>query len=152
MTTLSSILRWVLAAVGCVAFALGFATLALLSPWGWNHRGVCETNFESVEAALAPFDLLRAAPPGAIPLGSPGRSCDDHHAAVSRTYLPPNGSRAGVEAFYQCLAARHGWQPHPHDPECMVKEVDGTEVEFDVWFDPESTENTYTVTASTWPC
>ncbi|MCA2188660.1 hypothetical protein [Nonomuraea cavernae] len=149
-----------LVAVAGLLVVAGLAAGPLISEL-WEHRRVCSKNYDSVEAALASFDVLDAAPTGAAPTGERDRGCtdtDDHHATISRSYRLPgqHGSPKDVESFYQDLALRNDWTLLPtegsaDEPRCMVKEVEGAEVSLNLWFDPES-EDTFEVSASTWPC
>ncbi|MFC4006698.1 hypothetical protein ACFOY2_05665 [Nonomuraea purpurea] len=152
---------WVFIVVASLLALAGLAATPLLSE-AWEHGRICEENFDSIETALTSFNVLDAAPADATPNGERDRSCtdtDDHHASISRSYRPAgqHGSREHVESFYRDLALHNGWEllsvGHSADgPTCMVKEVDGTEVHLEVWFDPESEDTSYMVSASTWPC
>ncbi|MEU7458085.1 hypothetical protein [Streptosporangium roseum] len=133
----------------------GLAAAPLISEI-WEHRRVCGEYYDNIEAALASFDVLDAAP-----VGEPDRSCtdtDDHHATISRSYRLPgqHGSPKDIGSLYRDLALRNGWKLlHPggstDEPGCMVKEVEGAEVSIEVWSHPDS-EDTYEVSATTWPC
>ncbi|MFF5210301.1 hypothetical protein [Streptosporangium sp. NPDC000396] len=153
-------------ALGCslmvVASFLAVAGLvaAPLIGGSGEHRRVCGENYDRIEAALASFDALNA-----IPAGKPDRSCtdtDDHHATISRSYYLPeqHGSPKDVGSLYRDLALRNGWKLLPTEgstegsagePRCMVKEVEGVEVNLEVWSASKS-KDTYEVSASTWPC
>ncbi|MEV4174251.1 hypothetical protein [Nonomuraea sp. NPDC049709] len=151
------VVRWILIVGLGLTVLIGIASIPLLSDV-WEHRRVCEANFDSVESALVLFDILDTAPAGTAPEGERDRSCtdpDDHHASISRSYrlLGQTVSRQVVEGFYRDLALSKGWKSHSFQgPSCMVMEVEGTEIGLDVWFDPESDDSSYTVSASTWPC
>ncbi|WP_219470352.1 hypothetical protein [Nonomuraea rhizosphaerae] len=121
-----------------------------------EHRSICGAQYDSVEAALTSFDVLDAAPAGAVAAGGRDRDCgdtDDHHATISRSYRTPrqDGSPGGIESFYRNLALRNGWRLLPAQGECVVKDVENTQVNLVVWVDPQR-RDTYEVSASTWPC
>ncbi|MEU8380241.1 hypothetical protein [Streptosporangium sp. NPDC048865] len=155
------VLRGLLTVAACLTVVAGIAALPLISEI-WEHRRVCAANYDSIEAALTPFDLLDAAPAGATSDGERGHECgdtDDHHATVSRHHRPPEryGSREDIESFYRDLALRNGWRL-PSDEEsaggsgCVVKEAGNAGINFEVRFAPDSEDGSYIVSASTWPC
>ncbi|WP_189244177.1 hypothetical protein [Planobispora rosea] len=149
-------------ALGCllvvVAGVVVWGTIPVLVIFGdaWEHRSVCDAQYEAVEAALKPVNLLDAAPPGAIPGQELYRSCDDpddHHAMISRFYSLSGQSRSpeDIQSFYRDLALFNGWEftsaGDPGDePSCILK----GNINFEVSFDSES--DSYIVSASTWPC
>ncbi|MGR6918961.1 hypothetical protein ACU635_32340 [[Actinomadura] parvosata] len=141
-----------------VVLVLGGAAASPFLAESVEHERVCGSLFGSVDAALESFDVLGAAPAGAVAQGGRERSCtdtDDHHASVGRSYrlASGQGSPGQVESFYHDLAVRHGWRPIPGggDDGCVVKEAGGAEVSLNVRFDPEAA-GVYAVSASTWPC
>ncbi|MGP4104965.1 hypothetical protein [Nonomuraea sp. KM90] len=154
---MKKVVRWILVVGVGLLVLIGVALLPLLSDV-WEHRRICEANYESVETALVSFNILDTAPAGIEPEGERDRSCtdtDDHHATISRSYRLSGqaDSQRVVEDFYRGLALGKGWKPYSiAESTCMVMEVDGTEISLDVWFDPESDGTSYTVSASTWPC
>ncbi|MFF5249152.1 hypothetical protein ACFY3V_33155 [Streptosporangium sp. NPDC000095] len=156
------VLGWLLMAVAVFLVMAGLAAAPLIFGIG-EHRRACGRYYDSIEAALAPFDILDAAPAGVTSDGERDRDCtdtDDHHATISRFYRTSgqHGSRENIESFYRDLALRNGWKlssggDPAAEPRCVVKEEPmGAEVSLEVWFDPESKDTSYIVSASTWPC
>lgn len=152
------VLGWLLMVGGGLLVLVGIAAIPLLAEVV-GHARICGANDDSVEAALTPIDILDAAPAGAVPVGERDHSCtdpDDHHASISRAYRLPgqNGSRGQTESFYRDLALRNGWkllsvEDAGGGPRCVVREADGAEVVLDVSF---TSDTSYEVSASTWPC
>ncbi|MER5644857.1 hypothetical protein [Streptosporangium sp. NPDC002524] len=166
VSILKRVLGWVLLVVAIFMVFAGLAAVPLISDV-WEHRRVCGENYESIEAALTPSDLLEAAPAGAVPDEERDRDCtdtDDHHATISRFYhfSRQNGSREDIDSFYRDLALRNGWKLSPGEGptgevRCVAKESEGAEINFEVSFgsEPEDTsseDTSYIVRASTWPC
>lgn len=145
-----------------VASSLVVAGLAApLISGGWEHRRACDENYDRVESALTSFDVPDATPAGVALDGERDRECpdtDDHHATVGRSYRlsGQHSSPKDIESFYRDLALRNGWKLLPTEGSadkrrCMVKEVKDAEVSLEVRFDPDS-DDTFEVSASTWPC
>ncbi|WP_431894676.1 hypothetical protein [Nonomuraea sp. bgisy101] len=123
-------------------------------------EGRCGEEYDRIDEALVPFDILDARPPGAVPHGERGSGCDtdDYFASVDRSYRPARQqtSQEDVVSYYRAIALRHGWQVvsgegSPDGEECVVKGVEGSQVQMSVWFPPDAGGD-YSVSVSTWPC
>ncbi|MBB5136615.1 hypothetical protein HNP84_006366 [Thermocatellispora tengchongensis] len=144
------------------ALGLAFLTLsgiAVLAPL-WAQTGRCGEEYDRINRALAGFDILAVAPPGAVPRGERTASCDtdDYFASIGLSYRPDrrHDSLQEVETFYRSAALRHGWkivpaEDSPNGEECVIKEVAGDPVNLSVWFPPDAAGD-YDVSVSTWPC
>jgi hypothetical protein len=81
-----------------------------------------------MEEALAPFDILNAHPPGAVPRGKRDSGCDtdDYSASVDQAYRPAGRppSQEDVRSHYRALALRQGWRvavsEESSEGECVV--------------------------------
>ncbi|WP_141703534.1 hypothetical protein [Planobispora rosea] len=149
--------------LGCllmvVAGAVVLGTIPALVIFGeaWEHRSVCNAQYETIEAAMKSVNLLDATPPGAVPDQELYRSCtdpDDHHATISRYYSLTGQHRSpeDIQSFYRDLALLNGWElvsaGDPDDePSCILKGTLNFEVSF-----PSELKDTYSVSVSTWPC
>lgn len=70
---------------------------------------------------------------------------------------PPGRFSRGEAACLSAPACRTafvytGLDRSPYEPRCVVKEAEDAEGNLEVWFDPESEDTSYIVSASTWPC
>ncbi len=141
-----------LAVIGVVTFPAFSYVMA--------NRSECGEEYNIIDKALASFDILNARPPGAVPRGERGSSCDtdDYFASVSRSYRPTKQQTLeDVQSYYRAIALQQGWkvvvssEEFSDGEDCVVKAIEGSQVNLSVWFPPEA-KGDYHVSVSTWPC
>ncbi|GAA4085424.1 hypothetical protein [Nonomuraea soli] len=153
-----SVIKGAVVAIGALTMLAGILALPVVLYLGNNYLK-CASQQDAADAALEEGDLTRPQLPGAVPLGARDADCesDDHWVSVTRRFrLPRETPSAHVVAHHQRLAARHGWRlvrsEGDEAQECLVKEVDGTEVILTIFPEGEPTTREYSVSVSTWPC